>query len=82
VTRVGVAGLGRMGAVMVPNLAHAGFALALWNRTAAKAEQLAGEFGVSMPQTKLNLEQLRAAEGAGYGERGMAAMVEFVRGAP
>ena len=41
-TRVGFAGLGRMGALIASNLAGAGFQLALWNRSTAKAEQLAG----------------------------------------
>ncbi|MFI5261252.1 MAG: NAD(P)-dependent oxidoreductase [Candidatus Limnocylindrales bacterium] len=38
--RVGVAGLGTMGAAMAANLARAGFPLTVWNRTAARAEPL------------------------------------------
>ncbi len=40
-TRVGFAGVGRMGALMATNLARSGFQLALWNRSIDKAEQLA-----------------------------------------
>jgi len=57
------------------------FALSLARKDVALAMELAVELGVPMPQTKLNLDQLRAAEGAGYGERDMASMVDYVRGA-
>ena len=57
------------------------FALALARKDVTLAMELATELGVSMPQTELNLEQLRAAEEAGYGERDMASMVDYVRGA-
>jgi 3-hydroxyisobutyrate dehydrogenase-like beta-hydroxyacid dehydrogenase len=57
VIRVGVAGLGRMGAVMAPNLAQAGFALALWNRTTSKAEQLAGEMDAAVCDTPRELAE-------------------------
>ncbi|WP_428699100.1 NAD(P)-dependent oxidoreductase [Stappia sp.] len=43
--RVGFAGLGRMGEPMARNLAAAGHALTLWNRTPEKAERLAAELG-------------------------------------
>jgi 3-hydroxyisobutyrate dehydrogenase-like beta-hydroxyacid dehydrogenase len=55
------------------------FALALARKDVALAMELASEFGVSMPQTQLNLDQLRAAEAAGFGERDMASMVDYVR---
>jgi 3-hydroxyisobutyrate dehydrogenase len=42
-SRVGLIGLGTMGAPMARNLAKAGFPLALANRTAAKAKALAAE---------------------------------------
>ncbi|HEY9199560.1 MAG TPA: NAD(P)-dependent oxidoreductase [Gammaproteobacteria bacterium] len=45
--KVGVIGLGAMGAPMARNLARAGLLAAVWNRTFAKAEQLAAELGVS-----------------------------------
>jgi len=38
--RVGVAGLGTMGAAMAANLLRAGFPLTVWNRTAERAEPL------------------------------------------
>ena len=50
-TRVGVAGLGRMGAPMAINLARAGFEVALWNRTAGKAEHLARDIGAAICAT-------------------------------
>ncbi|MCS6946397.1 MAG: NAD(P)-dependent oxidoreductase, partial [Steroidobacteraceae bacterium] len=43
--RVGVIGLGAMGAPMARNLAKAGLLAAVWNRTSAKATQLAQETG-------------------------------------
>jgi len=43
--RVGVIGLGTMGAPMARNLAKAGFRLSVATRTAAKAEALAAEIG-------------------------------------
>lgn len=45
--KVGVIGLGAMGASMARNLARAGLLAAVWNRTTAKAEQLAAELGVA-----------------------------------
>ena len=41
--RVAFLGLGIMGAPMAANLARAGIEVVAWNRTAARAEQLAGE---------------------------------------
>ncbi|SIT04796.1 3-hydroxyisobutyrate dehydrogenase [Roseivivax lentus] len=49
--RVGVAGLGRMGAHMARNLARAGHDVTLWNRSAAKAHELALEIGCAMAET-------------------------------
>ena len=43
VTKVALLGLGTMGSGMAENLAKAGFALTVWNRTAAKAEALCGD---------------------------------------
>ncbi len=57
------------------------FALSLARKDVDLAIDLAGELEVAMPQTALNLEQLRAAERAGYGERDIASMVDYVRGA-
>jgi 2-hydroxy-3-oxopropionate reductase len=42
-TRVGFVGLGLMGLPMARNLLKAGYALTVWNRTAAKAEPLLAE---------------------------------------
>ncbi len=44
---VGVIGLGAMGGPMARNLARAGLLTAVWNRTAAKADALAAELGVT-----------------------------------
>lgn len=46
-SRVGMIGLGAMGAPMARNLARAGLLAAVWNRSAAKAEHLAAELGVA-----------------------------------
>ncbi|SDZ40723.1 3-hydroxyisobutyrate dehydrogenase [Jannaschia faecimaris] len=43
--RVGFVGLGRMGAHMARNLAHAGHDVTLWNRSRDKAQDLAAELG-------------------------------------
>jgi 3-hydroxyisobutyrate dehydrogenase len=53
--RVGFAGLGRMGTPMARNLAAAGFPLAVWTRTAAKARALASELGVQHCATPAEL---------------------------
>lgn len=49
--RVGFAGLGRMGAPMARNLARAGHALVLWNRSPEKAAALASEIGAALAET-------------------------------
>jgi 3-hydroxyisobutyrate dehydrogenase-like beta-hydroxyacid dehydrogenase len=41
---------------------------------------VAAEFGIALPQTQLNLEQLQAAEAAGFGECDMASIVDYLRG--
>jgi len=46
-TKVGVIGLGAMGAPMARNLARAGLLASVWNRTHSKAAALAAELGVS-----------------------------------
>jgi len=56
------------------------FALSLARKDVGLAMELAAEFGVEMPQTQLNLGQLRAAEEAGYGERDMASIIDYMRG--
>ncbi len=50
-TRVGFAGLGRMGAHMARNLARAGFEVVLWNRSADKARALADATGCAVAAT-------------------------------
>ncbi len=50
-TRVGFAGLGRMGAPMAGNIAAAGASLAVWNRDPGKAEQVAGATGATVCPT-------------------------------
>ncbi|WP_349368755.1 NAD(P)-dependent oxidoreductase [Salinarimonas sp.] len=54
-TRIGFAGLGRMGAPMAARLAGAGFPLTLWNRTAATARDLAREIGAAVAATPVAL---------------------------
>lgn len=49
--RVGVAGLGRMGRPMARNLARAGFAVTVWNRSPGPADALAAEMGVAAAET-------------------------------
>ena len=49
--RVAVLGIGHMGAAMSRALAGAGFDLVLYNRTAARAEALAGELGATVGAT-------------------------------
>lgn len=46
--KTGVIGLGAMGAPMARNLHSAGYLEAVWNRTAEKSGQLAGELGVAV----------------------------------
>ena len=56
------------------------FALSLARKDVALALDLAAELDVPMPQTQLNLDQLKAAEAAGFGERDMASIVNYLRG--
>jgi len=56
------------------------FALSLARKDLALAAELAAALHVAMPQTQLNLDQLRAAERAGYGDRDMASLVHYTRG--
>lgn len=56
--KAGFIGLGAMGLGMVRNLTKAGFLAAIYNRTSAKAEALAGELGV----TPYSTPQALAAE--------------------
>ena len=56
------------------------FALSLASKDVALAVELAGDLHVPMPQARLNLEQLRAAEAEGFGDRDMAAIVNYLRG--
>jgi 3-hydroxyisobutyrate dehydrogenase-like beta-hydroxyacid dehydrogenase len=46
--RVGFIGLGRMGTPIVRNLVAAGFEVTVWNRTKARADELAGEIAVTV----------------------------------
>jgi 3-hydroxyisobutyrate dehydrogenase-like beta-hydroxyacid dehydrogenase len=56
-TRVGFAGLGRMGAPMVTNVAAAGFEVVLWNRSSAKAHELAATIGATVCDTPRELAE-------------------------
>ena len=56
--RVGVIGLGAMGAPMAKHIAQAGFLQMVWNRTNVKAESITKETGASVAE---NPEQLAAA---------------------
>ena len=56
------------------------FALSLARKDVALATDLAAELGVPMPQTQLNLDQLRSAEAEGFGERDMASIINYLRG--
>lgn len=53
--RTGFVGLGAMGAHMARNLHRAGLLAAVWNRTPAKAVQLAAELDVAAPATLADL---------------------------
>lgn len=55
--RVGFAGLGRMGTPMARNLARAGIALTIWNRTRAKARTLADDIGCDVAPTPRTLAE-------------------------
>lgn len=54
VKKIGYIGLGAMGAPMAANLAKAGYAVTVWNRTRGKAEALAGH-GVTLAESPLTL---------------------------
>ena len=54
---VGFAGLGRMGAPMATNLAGAGFPLVLWNRTEARAKDLASTIDATVVSTPRELAE-------------------------
>lgn len=54
-TRVGFAGLGRMGAHMARNLVAAGHEVVLWNRSPDKATALGAELGVDVVRTPSDL---------------------------
>ena len=56
-TRIGVVGLGRMGAPMATNLVEAGFAVALWNRSRHRAEAIAAATGASLCPTPRTLAE-------------------------
>ncbi|WP_028935722.1 NAD(P)-dependent oxidoreductase [Pseudonocardia spinosispora] len=56
--RVGWIGTGRMGVAMAANLARAGVALTVWNRTAAKAEPLT-RFGATVASS---ISELRTSD--------------------
>jgi len=56
-TRVGFAGLGRMGAPMAANLARAGLLVALWNRSIEKAQQLADDIDSAVCATPRELAE-------------------------
>lgn len=56
-TTVGVVGLGRMGVPMAVNLAGAGFDVALWNRSSAKAEELATSIDATVCDTPSDLAE-------------------------
>ena len=56
-TRVGFAGLGRIGAPMATNLAAAGFEVLLWNRTIETAERLAREIDATVCSTPRDLAE-------------------------
>jgi 3-hydroxyisobutyrate dehydrogenase-like beta-hydroxyacid dehydrogenase len=53
--RIGFIGLGIMGSRMAANVARAGFAVTVWNRTAETAERWAEEHGASVATTPADL---------------------------
>ena len=55
------------------------FALSLARKDVTLAIDLAAELGVPLPQTQLNLDQLQSAEAAGFGERDMASIINYLR---
>jgi 3-hydroxyisobutyrate dehydrogenase len=56
------------------------FALSLARKDVELALKLAERIGAEMPQTRVNFDQLRAAETEGFGERDMAALLAYRRG--
>jgi 3-hydroxyisobutyrate dehydrogenase len=56
--RVAFAGLGAMGAPMAKNLHQAGFLSGIWNRSCAKADELAAELGCPAPRDLAALAKL------------------------
>jgi 3-hydroxyisobutyrate dehydrogenase len=55
--RVGMIGLGAMGAPMARHLAAAGLLRAVWNRSRERAESLASELGVTVSDTPFQLAE-------------------------
>ncbi len=47
--RIGVAGIGKMGAAIAARLIEVGHEVAVWNRTAEKAKAVAGATAVATP---------------------------------
>ena len=56
-TRIGFAGLGRMGAPMAANLARAGFQLSVWNRTPDRAARFAETTDAMVRETPRELAE-------------------------
>lgn len=56
-TRVGFVGIGRMGSPMAANLSAAGFDVLLWNRSSAKAHDLASSIGATVRDTPRELAE-------------------------
>jgi 3-hydroxyisobutyrate dehydrogenase-like beta-hydroxyacid dehydrogenase len=56
-SRVGIAGLGRMGTPMATNVAAAGFDVVLWNRSSAKAHELASSIYATVCDTPRELAE-------------------------
>ncbi len=54
------------------------FALSLARKDVALALELAASVDVTLPQTELNLDQLRSAEAAGFGDRDMASILGYL----
>jgi 3-hydroxyisobutyrate dehydrogenase len=59
IERVAFLGMGIMGSRMAANVARAGFELRVWNRTASRAERVAGDTGATLAATPAE-----AADGA------------------
>jgi 3-hydroxyisobutyrate dehydrogenase-like beta-hydroxyacid dehydrogenase len=86
--RIGFIGLGNMGAAMARNLLKAGHDVVLWNRNAAKADDLVGQ-GATLAATPAEAAQAevvhtmladdRALEAVSFGEQGLlSAQPDFV----